>query len=702
MAFSDKIIKGLENVSGGFHAIPAHNENPLKTLPVMHRLFNIFGMVFGFSAAKYIADITFGCKVNGGSYEKIAREDVPWILKPLHNSLEYNPFSDAPKDQWRKVAHQMMPAIGGAVGAVGGSGFFFNNNGVAQNMAALRAKGDNIDPAEKAALESFDKGKRYRIGAGATAWLSAASGLTWLYGFFLNKAFLLCNVKVIKDEQNALKFTKPSESFLGIKPLKNLFNKIGEFFTGKAGKTTMGVAAGGAVVAGLVSGSAVADENNASNMTAEQYVASKTQHHEEEKKTGLFNGKILDFAKWIGNAALAVVPVHRMWTAVGLTLGGTAGLQAAGLLTGKRPSNGADLAKDKFWNFLQPLHGILGEGKLGLNSQTSKLAGKLVFATGLGLGAFLGSSHAYADNRAKDKKAESLEDFTAKISHTHGHNFFGRMAVAGSALFGSGSGMYLMPIPGENYGMNLAMRTVSEQDRKFIAPGLNGLTGNTTNSYMGVRESLSYLSLYAAHNPDKQPKDLEFIAHTIMGPLADAAEVKLTGANIKKFVDKVNEVRDKYWQEGGIPEDKKKEFMSEMKEHFKGKGFDKTLYECGIDSLDIKFDKIGGLIGKVANFMGSKSSVLKDQEKYHELVKEWRKDWKTGKTAEATKTQDAMEEQPDKIHARKELKKNITPVAKTKLEQVASPSMKKTPPNKETPLLERAVPSNDAAYSMRA
>ena len=730
MAVADNIKKGLENISGGFHAV--------QPIPSSHRLFNILGMVIGFSATKYIADIMFGCKVNGGNYEKINKEDVPFLLKPLHNSLEYNPFSDKPKDQWRKVAHQMMPAVGGAVGAIGGSGFYFNNRGITNQVNQLREK-SNLSESEKAAIESFDKGKKFRLGAGATAWLSAASGLTWFYGFFLNKAFLLCNIKrptiaqKISTTTNGNVVTKtitettsgafdksPTETFIGIKPLQHLYAGINKFFSHNSTKVGVGLAAGGAAIAGLTSSDAIAAVKNAKDMSAEDYVKSKMQKQETAKPKGAFDGNILDFFKWVGNAALAVVPVHRMWTAIGLTVGGKIGLEVGSVLTGKKLLDNSSIGKDNAFSLLRPLHGLLGSGKLGLNEETSKLAGKMVYATGLGLGAFLGSSHAYHDNRDKDKKAESLEDFTAKISHTHGHNIFGRMAVAASALFGSGSGMYLLPVPGENYGMNLAMRTVSEQDRKIIAPGLSGLTGNSTNSYMGVREALNYLSLYAIHNPDKQPKDLEFLAHTIMGPLADSAGVQLNGEHIKKFVDKVNEVRDDFWQEGGIPEDKKKELMAEMKAHFRGKGFDKTLYECGIDSLEIKFDKVGGIIGKVANFMGSKSTILKDQEKYHELVKEWRKDWQ--------ETASQPQEKPEKIsntytppltpntedwlgepktihqhHAKEELHKNITPVAKSKPDQLATESMKKPLPIKETSLLERAMPAaNETAYSMQA
>ena len=197
MSFVEKLTGGAEYVTNGFHAIPAANANPLKTLPSMHRLLNAAGMAMGFSVMKYLGDIAYGHKINGAQYEEIPKEKVPPSLRFLHGVIHCNPFSDDPKDQWLKVAHQLIPAVGAAYGAVKGSEFFFVQNGTQKDINTIMAKvnaGTKISPLEAEKAVSFAQGKVWRMAAGLTAWVSSATGLTGpAYGGTLNPAFLFNN-----------------------------------------------------------------------------------------------------------------------------------------------------------------------------------------------------------------------------------------------------------------------------------------------------------------------------------------------------------------------------------------------------------------------------------------------------------------------------------------------------------------------------
>lgn len=196
----NKSALGLaERVAQGFHAIPKPAKDPnvfkalTKEMPSMHRLLNVLGMVGGFASTQYLSNIIFGCKINGSKYEEIKKEDVPKPLQFLCGIVPYNPFSDAPRDQWLKVLHQMLPAMGGAVGAVKGSEVFFTAINGREKDYNKWAQQDSLHPLVADATASFAQGKQWRKLAGATAWVSSATGLTVLYGVALNAAFMLCN-----------------------------------------------------------------------------------------------------------------------------------------------------------------------------------------------------------------------------------------------------------------------------------------------------------------------------------------------------------------------------------------------------------------------------------------------------------------------------------------------------------------------------
>ena len=363
-------------------------------------------------------------------------------------------------------------------------------------------------------------------------------------------------------------------------------------------------------------------------MSAEEYVGATLKMHQAENPKGFANGGLLKFSRWMGDAGLAVVPKNRLYCSIGLTAGGGTGLYLSRILTGRNLSNNAPMLKEEVPKLLRPLHNVLpfDPASSTLKNRWSRIGALFVFTAASFVGIMVGAKQAYKSAYKANENPDSLEDFTARIGQHQGDKW--RWLAASSGVFGSTAGYFALPfVPGVNYGSSIAFYTVLNQDRKIMTPGLRSATGTKTTSYLGLREGLEYITKYAVHNPSKDPAELEYLALTVLGPLAHAADMKLTADHIKGFVDKIHSVRDKYWQEGGIPKERKVDLKLELDDVLKNKGLDKTLYEIGFDTTKIDFTKLNGLVGKLGNSMGAKTKILKDQEAYRTMVAGWRSEW---------------------------------------------------------------------------
>lgn len=218
---SGKALNAAEYLARGFHAIPKPDANPIKEMPSMHRLMNVVGMVGGFASTQYLSNIMFGCKINGSKCEEIPKEKVPKPLQFLHGIIEYNPFSDAPRDQWLKVVHQMLPAVGGALGAVKGSDIFFNDFNKRGRDYKKWMKQPTLNPIEAHSAAQYAQGEAASVLAGATAIWSGASGLGPLYGFCLNESFRRRNGAQVAFSKS-LRCLTGNASKLGFGPEKGL------------------------------------------------------------------------------------------------------------------------------------------------------------------------------------------------------------------------------------------------------------------------------------------------------------------------------------------------------------------------------------------------------------------------------------------------------------------------------------------------
>jgi hypothetical protein len=349
--------------------------------------------------------------------------------------------------------------------------------------------------------------------------------------------------------------------------------------------------------------------------TAAEYTYEAMKMHQEQYSD---QGKAPPAAlKWIGDASLTAAPKNRMYSAIGLTLGLMGGGKLANIALG-RTLTGKQVTEAPF--FLKKLHKIVKDydpNGLGERNKWLKYAHWATYSLGGMLGIKAGTDYAYKDVVAQNKNPRYLEDYLTSVAHTQGKTWSWLSAFSG--IFGSASGTWAIPVPGINYAMGMVGRITSMQDRNTMVAGLNGMvSGASTTSYLRLKEGMHYLCHHAVGNPAKDLTQTEYLAYTLLAPVF---KEKLTPEHIKQFTDTVNEVRDHYWQEGGIPKERKAEALNTMKEVFTGAGLEVLLINMGLNPAAVAFDKRNGLVGKIGN-IGHADELKNKQEAYWSAIQE--------------------------------------------------------------------------------
>lgn len=346
--------------------------------------------------------------------------------------------------------------------------------------------------------------------------------------------------------------------------------------------------------------------------TAEQYTYEAMRMQQAQYK-GTPPPKLV---KWVGDAALAVLPINRFWCAVGLTSGLLVAGNLAAVATGKTLL-GKEVKLESVPTIMQKLHKIVPyvEGNTKRNNWV-KYAQWGVYSLGGFIGIKIGTEHAYRKVHKKNKDPHHLEDYLSRVS-MHQGDTWSWMAASGG-IFGSSSGLFLVPVPGLNYGVGLAARTTSMQDRNIMIGGPGKyLSGSSTTSYLRLREGLHYMCHYAVGNKAENPAQIEYLAYTLLGPIF---KDQLTAEHIQEFAEAVHAVRDHYWQPGGIPAEKRAEAVQTMKEVFTGAGLEVLLINMGLNPGTIKFEKLNGLVGKMGN-IGAHKKIDAEEKHYHETLR---------------------------------------------------------------------------------
>ncbi|MEZ5691788.1 MAG: hypothetical protein R3D71_09015 [Rickettsiales bacterium] len=201
-----------------------NGHHAFQSLPSQHRLSSAAGMALGWKTGDYLRDIMFGVnQFAEGEYEEVKRKDVPAPLRFLHKTIDWNPHSDAPDQQWKKLAHQMLPAVFAGVGTVIGSTFIFEKDGKEQAFIAAKKSKSPLTFMDAEKHAHYNQAKVMRVLTAATGGFSTASMLTIIYGAMLNMAFATANGARIFTGDLAKGNAAPAKS------LDSMLGSVGEY-----------------------------------------------------------------------------------------------------------------------------------------------------------------------------------------------------------------------------------------------------------------------------------------------------------------------------------------------------------------------------------------------------------------------------------------------------------------------------------------
>lgn len=194
MNWQDKIEDGIKRTGEFAGKFIYQNGHAQQKIPAQHRLLSAGGMFVGWLACDQLRDIIFGVnQTSEGEFVEIKREDVPAPLRFLHKTIDWNPHSDAPSDQWKKIAHQMMPAVGAGLGTLAGSLYAFQLNGRAHNFTEFKNPKNPISVMQADSAAQYAQSKPFRILTAITGGAAGSSMLVAAYGAMLNLAFATAN-----------------------------------------------------------------------------------------------------------------------------------------------------------------------------------------------------------------------------------------------------------------------------------------------------------------------------------------------------------------------------------------------------------------------------------------------------------------------------------------------------------------------------
>jgi hypothetical protein len=194
MGWQDTILKNARSSAEWAGKFISTNGHAQQNIPAQHRLLSAGGMFIGWLACDQLRDIIFGVnQTSEGEFVEIKRDDVPEPLRFLHKAIDWNPNSDAPSDQWKKLAHQMMPAFGAGIGTMAGSLSAFQLNGRAHNFSVYKDPKNPISLMQADGAAQYAQSKPFRILTALTGGAAGSSMLVYLYGAFLNLAFATAN-----------------------------------------------------------------------------------------------------------------------------------------------------------------------------------------------------------------------------------------------------------------------------------------------------------------------------------------------------------------------------------------------------------------------------------------------------------------------------------------------------------------------------
>ena len=149
--------------------------------PGTHRLYNATGLSVGLLAGRQLMNIIVGHTPDGTPLEK---DSVPLPLRPLLGVMNYNVYSDDPRDRWLHAIDNMAPALLGAVGVLASSRVFFKDRlHIAAEAEKLALSGAHLKnaPGSPAATYGFAEADRAISARHAEPW-GISTAISSLFG----------------------------------------------------------------------------------------------------------------------------------------------------------------------------------------------------------------------------------------------------------------------------------------------------------------------------------------------------------------------------------------------------------------------------------------------------------------------------------------------------------------------------------------
>lgn len=185
-----KIVDAADYV-GKFISTNGHAQ---QAIPAMHRLSAAGGMYLGWKGGDQMRDAVFANnQISEGEFVEKKKEEIPGPLRFMYHAIDWNPHSDAPSEQWKKILYQSMPAIGAALGTVAGSSAIFHFNGRAAKYAEFKKPNTTLSVMDAEYATGYAQGGIHVFGTSLLGGASATSGLVVPYGMELNTGFYTRN-----------------------------------------------------------------------------------------------------------------------------------------------------------------------------------------------------------------------------------------------------------------------------------------------------------------------------------------------------------------------------------------------------------------------------------------------------------------------------------------------------------------------------
>lgn len=317
--------------------------------------------------------------------------------------------------------------------------------------------------------------------------------------------------------------------------------------------------------------------------------------------------------------------LHRAYCAAGLTFGGYVGSRLGDVVAG-RTLAGAVLPKEKVPEFLKFLY-----NKRPYNPMSDHAKDKWGFVahfgvpavTGVG-GVILASNLFFASRKRQVESADFLDEYEKKISMAQGNAY--TPVVAAFAFPVAPSPFAYMPFL--NYGTALGSRFMLTSGRKVVTPGIGAWWTNSTSRFaQGPAELLDVMIDYVTDSPNKHPEQLRDM---VVGILPQWFP-EVTPKQIDRFVQMVEQEREKHCVNGAVPEKDQEKCRDALKARFKHGGLEARLREIDLDPARAMLAN-NGLVGKIALQLGAKKKTELLQEEFVQKYTERLEQEKQAKT----------------------------------------------------------------------